>query len=322
MDTPQLTRHNYTVGCICPMGVELAPVTAMLDDEHPNLPTSRYQNAYTFGRIGEHNVVVAAMPETGNNNAATVATQLQNDFPAIRFGLLVGVGGGVPGRGERDDIRLGDVVVSEPTGTFGGVVQFDRGDDIAKAGFKRTGTLNKPPPVLRNNIEALKARHDRVGTQIPQYISDMMRKYPRMQQKYARTDVYRDELFEAEYDHFIGDGCDGCDRSRLVWRDTRQDVDLVIHYGTIGSSNKRILNGIERDRLKQELGIICVEMEAAGLMDSFPCLVVRGICDYADSHTNKKWQPYAATVAAAYMKELLMLIPAEEVVLAPPVKSE
>ena len=54
-------------------------------------------------------------------------------------------------------------------------------------------------------------------------------------------------------------------------------------------------------------------MEAAGLMDSFPCLVVRGTCDYADTHKNKDWQPYAAVVAAAYTKELLLIVPPEEV---------
>jgi nucleoside phosphorylase len=43
-------------------------------------------------------------------------------------------------------------------------------------------------------------------------------------------------------------------------------------------------------------------------MDSFPCLVIRGICDYADSHKNKIWQPYAAATAASYAKELLLVI--------------
>jgi hypothetical protein len=49
------------------------------------------------------------------------------------------------------------------------------------------------------------------------------------------------------------------------------------------------------------------------LMDSFPCVVIRGICDYADSHKNKRWQPYAAVTAAAYAKELLLTIPEGEV---------
>ncbi|KAF7510435.1 hypothetical protein GJ744_006714 [Endocarpon pusillum] len=86
-----LTPTDYTVACICPMGVELAPVVGMLDEIHKSLPSSRDQNAYTLGMIGEHNVVVAVMPEIGNNTAAAVATQLLNDFPSTRFGLLVGM---------------------------------------------------------------------------------------------------------------------------------------------------------------------------------------------------------------------------------------
>jgi nucleoside phosphorylase len=74
------------------------------------------------------------------------------------------------------------------------------------------------------------------------------------------------------------------------------------------------MHGATRDRLKEELDVLCFEMEAAGLMDSFPCLVIRGICDYADSHKNKRWQLYAAATAAAYAKELLCLIPGNQVV--------
>jgi nucleoside phosphorylase len=55
-----------------------------------------------------------------------------------------------------------------------------------------------------------------------------------------------------------------------------------------------------RDKLAAERDVLCFEMEAAGLVNHFPCLVIRGICDYADSHKNKEWQGYAAVVAAAY----------------------
>lgn len=67
-------------------------------------------------------------------------------------------------------------------------------------------------------------------------------------------------------------------------------------------------NALERDRLANRDGVICFEMEAAGLMDEFPCLVIRGISDYADSHKTKSWQPYAAIVAATYAKELLLVV--------------
>jgi hypothetical protein len=49
-------------------------------------------------------------------------------------------------------------------------------------------------------------------------------------------------------------------------------------------------------------------MEAAGLMNGLPCLVIRGICDYSNLHKNKKWQPYAAAAAAAYAKDLLSVV--------------
>ncbi|GKT67552.1 regulatory protein AfsR [Colletotrichum tofieldiae] len=69
-------------------------------------------------------------------------------------------------------------------------------------------------------------------------------------------------------------------------------------------------DGQTRDRYSQELGgVLCFEMEAAGLMNNFPCIVIRGVCDYADAHKNKRWQPYAAATAAAYAKELLHVIP-------------
>jgi len=72
-------------------------------------------------------------------------------------------------------------------------------------------------------------------------------------------------------------------------------------------------DGRTRDRVSRDLGgILCFEMEAAGLMNNFPCLVIRGICDYADSHKNKSWQKYAAGTAAAYAREVLSVIPPVE----------
>jgi nucleoside phosphorylase len=102
------------------MGVELAAVEGMLDEIDESLPGIRDENGYNLGRMGVHNVVVAVMPEIGNNRAAVVTTQLLNDFPSVRFGLLVRIGGGIPVEDD-DDIRLGDVVVSKPTSTFGGM---------------------------------------------------------------------------------------------------------------------------------------------------------------------------------------------------------
>lgn len=313
MDHPlRLIQDDYTVACICSMGVELAPVEAMLDEIHQSLPTSRDKNGYTLGRMGVHNVVIAVMPEIGNNSAATVATQLLNDFRSVRFGLLVGIGGGIPGEDE-DDIRLGDVVISKPTATFGGVVQFDRGKIHSNKRFERTGSLKKPPDVLMANVNRLEAQHRRIGNRISEYLSEMFKMFPNMEEEYVHPGMERDRLFEASYNHKTGRTCGRCDLSKTINRPLRKSATPRIHYGTIGSSNEVIKDSETRDKLRDDFGILCVEMEAAGLMDEFSCLVIRGICDYADSHKNKSWQPYAAATAAAYAKELLSIIPAQEI---------
>ncbi|PLN81398.1 purine and uridine phosphorylase [Aspergillus taichungensis] len=312
MATPPLsfTHNDYRVACICPMGLEQAPLEAMLDTIHPSLPYNRDQNSYTLGRMGAHNIVIAAMPEIGNNNAAAVATQLLNDFPCIRFSLLVGIGGGVPHMNRNIDIRLGDVVVSNPSGTYGGVVQFDRGKILAGGRYERVGMLQKPPDVLLASVRRLESLHRRTDSQIPTILADMIRRFPKMEMgNYVHQGAENDQLFQAAFQHPGGNDCRKCDLRETIQRAPRTSWAPVIHYGMIGSSNSVVKNSAIRDRLKADFNVLCVEMEAAGLMDSFPCLVIRGICDYADSHKNKMWHPYAAATAAAYAKELLSLVP-------------
>jgi nucleoside phosphorylase len=118
-----------------------------------------------------------------------------------------------------------------------------------------------------------------------------------------------DRLFKPAHDHAGGDTCDKCDPSWEITRDQRADTYPEIHYGIIASGNCLFKDASTRDQLAKDIGgCLCVEMEAAGLMNSFPCLVIRGICDYADSHKNDRWQQYASATAAAYAKELLGFI--------------
>jgi len=125
IDESDFTNNDYTVGWICALQAELAASQAMLDEEHPDLLQAENDtNAYTLGRIGQHNVVLACLPSgiTGISAAATAARDLLRSFPKVRFGLMVGVGGGAPSNPSDDpgeDIRLGDVVVSNPEGNCG-----------------------------------------------------------------------------------------------------------------------------------------------------------------------------------------------------------
>jgi nucleoside phosphorylase len=310
--TRQLRRNDYTVGWVCALPVELAAAQEMLDEEHHDLerdPADNDENLYALGSIGGHNVAIVCLPagRIGNNPAATVATQMRATFKKIRFGLIVGIGGGVPSA--EADVRLGDVVVSQPHGTFAGVVQYDMGKTTA-SGFERTGALNSPPPILLAAVAKVRANELRDRSKLREHVSKLERIT-----KFQRSKAGPDVLFEAAYGHEGGQTCDECSVNRHETRQARDsEEEVVTHYGTIASGNQVIKDAAVRVTLDAELGgVLCFEMEAAGLMNSFPCLVVRGICDYADSHKNKRWQPYAAGTAAAYAKEVLLVIPSADV---------
>ncbi|OAL48192.1 purine and uridine phosphorylase, partial [Pyrenochaeta sp. DS3sAY3a] len=301
---------DYTVGWVCALPIELAAAQEMLDEEHALLDKDPHdENIYSLGLVAGHNVVIVCLPagRIGNNPAAAVATQMKTTFKGIRFGLMVGIGGGVPSA--EADIRLGDVVVSKPVGTFGGIVQYDSGK-ATSSGFARTGSLNSPPQILLSAVVSVQAKEFRGKSKVAEHIAKLSR-VPTFQRDKAGADV----LFEATYDHEGTTTCSKCKTERQEEREPRgSDEEVVIHYGTIASGNQVIKNAAKRDDISADLdGVLCFEMEAAGLMNSFPCLVVRGICDYADSHKNKRWQPYAAGAAAAYAKEVLSAIPQSQV---------
>ncbi|KAF3929387.1 hypothetical protein ABW19_dt0205443 [Dactylella cylindrospora] len=289
-------------------------MVGMLDEEHGKLiqQNPRDENNYTLGKIGSHNVVIVCLPSGnyGNVAATAVVVQMLSTFRSIKFGLMVGVAGGIP---SANDIRLGDVVVSKPIGTYPGVIQYDFGKTVEEGKTILVGTLNKPPKVLLTAMAAVEADHLVHGNNIGRHISAMFKRHPEMKEDYAYPGVESDQLYEARYHHAGGAACSDCDASKIISRPARLTSRPEIFYGTVGSGNKVIKDGATRDKLSQENNIICFEMEAAGIMDSFPCLVIRGICDYADSHKNKLWQRYAAATAAAYAKEILYATPITEI---------
>jgi nucleoside phosphorylase len=342
MATEPRTHNDYTVGWICALTKELVAAAAMLDETHPDLlrPPNDH-NSYTLGRVSGHNVVVACLPvgEMGNNNSAIIAAQMSATFPSIKFGLMVGIGGGVPKR-----VRLGDVVVSIPTDEFGGVVQWDFGKTQQGGVFERIGSLNRPPAELLAALTKLQKDYVMKGSKIPHYLEELEKNWPKLVPKYTRSAFLKDVLFRADYAHInnpndfdiMSEGqsdngyqekgeeeknhCISCDLTQIIHR---KPQDMRVHYGLIASGNQVIKDAMFRDEINKKLGgnILCFEMEAAGLMNNFPCLIIRGICDYADSHKNKDWQEHAAAVAAAFAKELLSVVPAQEVEQMPAIES-
>lgn len=304
----RLPRDEYTVGWICALSVEHAAAKALLDEEHcyPDTSDSQDENIYCTGSIAGHNVVLVCLPagNIGHIPATATMMQMRATFKRLRFGLMVGIGGGVPCA--EADIRLGDIVVSEPRGNFGGVVQYDKGKRT-DGRLKPTGHLNAPPRILLNALSMMKSNTLLNKSTLYNHISEL-EKIPAFRSDNTGPDI----LFEAAYSHQGGHStCEHCDISRRHTRPQRRYEERVaVHYGTIASGNQVMRSAIERDKLSAEFeGVLCFEMEAAGLLNYLPCLVIRGICDYSDSHKNKQWQPYASATAAAYAKELLLMIP-------------
>ncbi|KAF3315812.1 hypothetical protein TWF173_003008 [Orbilia oligospora] len=303
---------EYTIAIVCALPLEMAATRAMLDEEYeaPISQDKNDKNNYTLGRIGKHPVVIACLPDGiyGMTAATSLITWMLSSYKSIQFGVIVGIGAGVPST--THDIRLGDVVVSKPRGSSPGIIQYDFGKAI-NGNIIPNGSLDKPPKVLLTAMSSLVSSHMMTGSKIFSHISAMLDTYPTMQERFRYPGSDKDLLYEADYNHIAGAlTCCQCEPKKLVSRPPRPHTEPAIFYGTIGSGNLVIKDGLTRDRLANQHNIICFEMEAAGLVSQLPCLVVRGICDYADSHKNKIWQEYAAAAAAAYAKELLCAVPA------------
>ncbi|KAJ5168591.1 uncharacterized protein N7482_004185 [Penicillium canariense] len=303
-----LTHDSYTVAWICALPVEEAASEAMLDETHVNLSQQQNDtNSYTLGRLGFHNVAIACLPsgDHGIKTAAIALSHMISTFPQLKFCLMVGIAGGVPCPA---DIRLGDVVISVPNRTSGGVIQYDCGKALHNGNFQRIGSLNKPPPVLLNAITQVRSNYASGKGRIQKIILDVLENHLAMSERFSRPD--QDLLFNSTYEHPNGNpDCSTCDLTRLVTREPRATEEPQIRYGSVASGNQIMKDAKTRDEIAASLDILCFEMEAAGVMDLFPSLVIRGISDYCDSHKSEKWQAYAALSAAAYTKELLYVVP-------------
>ncbi len=306
-------RADFEIAVICALPIEADAVDALFDhhwDDHgpPYDKAPHDPNAYSTGTIGRHNVVLAHMPGIGTVSAAAVAAHCRASFPNIKLALVVGVCGVVPfrpGGSETAETMLGDVIVSD------GVVQYDLGRRQPEHFVPKDtllDALGRPNTEIRSLLAKLKGLRGRKMLQgkMAGYM-DVLRGEPELAAAYPGT--ARDRLFEATYRH-VRDGvsceecaCDG----KLVPRARLEHGDLhpAVHFGLIASGDTVIKSSKDRDAIARQTGVIGFEMEGAGVWDVFPCVVIKGACDYADSHKTKAWQRYAAATAAACMKAFL-----------------
>ena len=313
-----IPADDITVAIFCALPYESAAVRYTLDKELECRPRAigPKKYVYSFGLIGEHKVVIARPSQMGTVKAAQCAATVSQQFPNVRFALLLGIGAGIPCFPEGDsaslatggsmrDIRLGDVAVSIPRDGHPGVVEYDYGKYEADGMFVLKGSLDKPHPILISADGVLQEDEIMNKNRLRRILGKITE-----HSRYARPEG-GDILFDETLRHVKGDDCTEClkrNPKQVIARD-RRPTEPMVHRGLILSGSGVIKNPEDRLRLRRgHTDAICFEMEAAGIVDEIPCLVVRGICDYADTHKQDGWHYYAAAVAAAYGKAILLKI--------------
>ncbi|KAF5556855.1 kinesin light chain [Fusarium mexicanum] len=305
-------RRGFEIAIICALTLEADAIEALFDhhweddglrfDKEPGDP-----NAYSTGVIGRFNVVLAYMPGTGKVNAATVAANCGKSFPNIKLALVVGICGIVPFSPTKDEIILGDVIISN------GVIQYDFVRQFPERRDRKDTLLDvpgRPNQEIRGFLSKLTGlRHRRqLSAKIESFL-DVLRQDPELHAEYPGCT--EDKLFKATYRHADDQrSCEqaGC-KGDLITRGRLSTTDVppkpAVHFGLMASADTVMKSGEDRDRIASTEDVIAFEMEGAGVWDSFPCIIIKGGCDYADSHKNKAWQRYAAATAAACAKGFL-----------------
>lgn len=329
---------DFDIAIICALPVEFDAVEALFDEHYDSAVYEKQHgdaNFYRTGRIHQHNVVLACLPEMGKRSAATVASSLQCTFTDIYLTLLVGICGGVPypySKTREAELILGDVIISSS------IVEYDFGKQYPDKFQPRDGLIDTigRDRRIRTLLAALKTF--RLQNEFQRKLSSCLSRLQVSDRRWNYPGAEHDRLYEATYrhkHHSLGSEtnciCDAsqvyqdpvCDEALesdcsmlgcngvLVNRNRLSSLDRSpqLHFGSLASGDTVMKSGEHRDELAKTAKIIGFEMEGAGVADSLCCLIIKGICDYADSHKNKMWQEYAAATAASCCKAFLEILP-------------
>jgi nucleoside phosphorylase len=329
------SRSAFKVAIFCALVLEADAVEALFDEVYDRLGAYYGKepgdtNTYITGRIGDHDIVLCCMPEMGKRSAASSAAALHVSYSQVQLALLVGVCGAAPYAADGSLIFRGDIIISDA------VVEYDLGKQYP-GGFQRKtnvkDTLGRPPREIRSFLTALSGRQTRFEFQ--QKTIQHLDAIGRLGTLWQRPKKLDDNLFHASYHHkhssdvsgascrcscaispddicsaAMSQTCDdvGCDKKQIYrQRASMEPIKPLIHIGPIACADTVMKSGEHRDRLVKSDGIIGFEMEGTGVWDNIPCIVIKGVCDYADSHKDKAWQSYAAAAGASAAKTLLQL---------------
>jgi nucleoside phosphorylase len=318
------SRDDFEIAIICALPLEANAVLRAFDklwdeDLYAYGRESNDSNSYSVGAMGGRNVVLVHPPGIGKATAASVAVACAMSFKNVKLALVVGICGGVPLKSNKEEILLGDVVVSKA------VIQYDLGRQFPDHFRPKTAiedSLGRPNARICSLLAKLETNIH--GNNFQNKISDILTKLDCDGSSYPED--AGDKLFKSAYRHKHQDprscgvctnckrntdpvcedalksSCQdtGCDDAQLVrHRRQNQKNKPMVHIGLMASGDSVVRSGAHRDKVAKEANVIAFEMEGAGVWYTFPCVIIKGVCDYADSHKNKLWQEYAAATAAA-----------------------
>ena len=274
----------------------VAVTSTMADCAAVPVSGPRRAAGYDVGRFqalggGFHEVIVAQMPDMGNNIASAAATTLAADFPNVKVLLMVGIAGALPNPTEADHhVRLGDVVVVGREG----MKQYDLGK--MKDGRFECRTPPRAPSAELLEAAARLARAEIKGDRT---WADAVSLCPADFRERTMPDVLCD---------------DGGNSIAHPTDSARVEGKPRVFSGPIASGNAVIKDAHMRDQIRDQHSAKAVEMEGSGIADAawvgaLEYFVVRGTCDYSDKHKNNAWQKHAAAIAAAYCRGLLAATP-------------
>jgi nucleoside phosphorylase len=336
-------RSDFQIAILCALPVEADAVRIFFDHTwHHYGQRYRDKNTYTLGHIAGHNVVLVHIAGMGKLEATVASVSLQNSFTGIKVGLVVGICGGIPfpSLGSPKEVLLGDVIISTDLVQYDLGKQYPT-TFVVKDDHHES--LSRPHGSIRSFLNKIIGRmaHRELAKQTDLNLQEACKSQDHY--NFGYPGLEKDKLYDSSCDHLhqdptrcnegvCADGSSvckdaikrscrdvGCGDERLVARErlkkaqetqsdhpTHTDIDSWIHFGVIASGDTVMKSAKDRDeKARQERTILGFEMEGAGAWEEIPTIVIKGVCDYADSHKNNDWHCYAAGTAAACMKALL-----------------
>ncbi|KPU77373.1 uncharacterized protein Dana_GF21835, isoform C [Drosophila ananassae] len=309
------SNKQPTIAIITAQYCEKLAVDAMLENKETfvRYTTVGESNVYTLGNIGAHRIVSTKLPSVGSTREAMTATgntttRLLGTFQKVDFVFIVGVAGGVPHYTDyKKHVRLGDVVISyvdkqraliSNSKEKPYVYLYKSGEDV-KTYFPINDSLQQIAESLQANMQVKRPWEN--------YLSQAQKTLAqKTESDFNRPDSKTDKLFMnignnevIEVAHPIAaDEVDGVPRLRL-------------HLGPIGSGRDLVRSDDLRTQFARKYGLLATDVEMSSVLDSIigncreSFILVKGIADYKDGTSTRKWQNFAALSAASVVKSVI-----------------